>query len=104
MAAVPTEWGTAMQDSPLIVAAIFLYSAITSGIVILLFLGLRWLHRRYARAAIAWTKKFCVRHKRVLLVWVVASLILGIALRTIQIVNMANQQTVYPIHLDHEAR
>jgi hypothetical protein len=104
MAPVPTERGTAMQDSPLIVAVIFLYSAITVGIIILLFLGLRWMHRRYTRAAIAWTKKFCVRHKRVLLVWAVASLVLGIVLRTIQIVNMTHQQSVYQIQANSKAR
>jgi hypothetical protein len=87
-----------MQDSPLVVGIIFLESAIAVGFVILGFLGLRWLHRRYTVFALGWGRHFCTQHKRVLLIWIIASVLLGMALRTVQIMEMVrHQHDVYPI-------
>jgi len=86
-----------MQDGPLVVGITFLYSAIAVGVVILGFLGLRWLHRKYTPVALGWARHFCTQHKRVLLIWIVASVLLGIVLRTVQIMEMIRQPQFYPI-------
>ena len=86
-----------MQDSPLVVGITFLYSATAVGVVILGFLGFRWLHRKYALSVLGGTRNFCMQHKRVLLIWIIASILLGTVLRTIQIMEMVKQPQFYPI-------
>ena len=79
------------EDNPLFVALIFIFSAVLMGLLILLFLGVRWLHQRYTTRFLNWSTVAVKQHKRILFVWVVCSLTLGVALRYAQILALKKQ-------------